>query len=187
MIILKLFISFLTVGLFSVGGGYAAIPLIQSQIVDSFGLLTLSEFTDLITIAEMTPGSIAINSATFVGIRTAGIPGAIICTLGCILPSIIICLFLAYVYTKFSSFSGVQTILGALRPAVVALVASAGLSILILAVFGSDLNNINFSDFKIIEALLFVGGLVALRKYQVNPIKVIFGTGVIGTIIYSII
>ena len=66
MIILKLFISFLTVGLFSVGGGYAAIPLIQSQIVDTFGLLTLSEFTDLITIAEMTPGSIAINSATFV-------------------------------------------------------------------------------------------------------------------------
>ena len=187
MIILKLFISFLTVGLFSVGGGYAAIPLIQSQIVDTFGLLTLSEFTDLITIAEMTPGSIAINSATFVGIRTAGIPGAIICTLGCILPSIIICLLLAYVYTKFSSFSGVQTILGELRPAVVALVASAGLSILILAVFGSDLKSIKFSDFKIVEALLFVGGLVALRKYKVNPIKVIFGTGVIGTIIYSII
>lgn len=122
--------------------------------------------------------------------KTKLMPGRILVIyvcIGCILPSIIICLLLAYVYTKFSSFSGVQTILGALRPAVVALVASAGLSILILAVFGSDLKSIKFSDFKIVEALLFVGGLVALRKYKVNPIKVIFGTGVIGTIIYSII
>lgn len=68
-LVLKLFFSFIQVGLFSVGGGYAAIPLIQNQIVETHQLLTMAEFTDLITIAEMTPGPISINSATFVGIE----------------------------------------------------------------------------------------------------------------------
>lgn len=77
-IYLQLFLSFLQVGLFSIGGGYAAMPLIQSEVVYGHGWLTMSEFTDLITIAEMTPGPIAVNSATFVGIRIAGVPGAII-------------------------------------------------------------------------------------------------------------
>lgn len=90
MLIIKLFFSFLKVGLFSVGGGYAAIPLIQDQIVNVHHLMTLEEFTDLITIAEMTPGPISINSSTFVGTRLAGPFGAVICTLGCIIPSFII-------------------------------------------------------------------------------------------------
>ena len=79
--LIKLFISFLQVGLFSVGGGYAAIPLIQNQIVNVWHLMTMEEFADLITIAEMTPGPISINSATFVGMRLMGIPGALLCTL----------------------------------------------------------------------------------------------------------
>ena len=89
--LLKLFFSFIQVGLFSVGGGYAAIPLIQDQIVNNLQVMTLAEFTDLITIAEMTPGPISINSATFVGTRLAGVPGAIICTLGCVLPAFCFC------------------------------------------------------------------------------------------------
>ena len=87
MIYLQLFLSFIQVGVFSVGGGYAAMPLIQSQVVTRYGWLSMNEFTDLITIAEMTPGPIAVNSATFVGIRIAGVVGAIIATFGCILPS----------------------------------------------------------------------------------------------------
>ena len=98
MILLKLFISFIQVGLFSVGGGYAAIPLIQNQIVNVRALMSMAEFTDLITIAEMTPGPISINSATFVGTRLAGPLGALICTLGCIIPSFFICLLLAHFY-----------------------------------------------------------------------------------------
>ena len=88
MIYLQLFLSFLQVGMFSVGGGYAAMPLIQSQVVEQQGWLTMQEFTDLITIAEMTPGPIAVNSATFVGLRIAQVPGAIIATLGCITPAL---------------------------------------------------------------------------------------------------
>lgn len=113
-ILMQLFAAFIQVGLFSVGGGYAAIPLIQDQIVNIHGLMTMSEFTDLITIAEMTPGPISINSATFVGTRLSGVGGAVICTLGCIIPSFIICLTLAHFYYKYRNFGGVQTVLAAL-------------------------------------------------------------------------
>src|SRR5690606_7606531 len=106
-----LFFSFIQVGLFSVGGGYAAIPLIQEQVVNTHKLLTMAEFTDLITIAEMTPGPISINSATFVGQRLYGTLGAVVCTLGVILPAFFICLTLAYFYYKYKNFSGVQTVL----------------------------------------------------------------------------
>lgn len=185
--IFQLFLSFMQVGLFSVGGGYAAIPLIQYQIVEVHKLMTLAEFTDLITIAEMTPGPISINSATFVGTRLAGIPGAIICTLGCILPAFCICLTLAYFYYKYRKFSGVQTVLSALRPAVVALIASAALSILCLGLFGSDTSSMVFSDIRWIELGLFVGGLYLLRRYKMSAITIIFGSGVIGTILYALI
>lgn len=186
-ILLKLFLSFIQVGLFSVGGGYAAIPLIQNQIVYTHELMTLEEFTDLITIAEMTPGPISINSATFVGTRLAGIPGAVICTLGCILPSFCICLILAHFYYKYRNFSGVQTVLSALRPAVVALIASAGLSILLLGLFQAEKQNIVLSDFRAVEAILFLGALFILRKYKASAISIIFGTGVVGTIIYLLL
>ena len=102
VLLLKLFFAFLQVGLFSVGGGYAAIPLIQAQVVNIHGLMTMEEFTDLITIAEMTPGPISINASTFVGTRLAGPFGAVICTLGCIIPSFVICLTLAHFYYKYS-------------------------------------------------------------------------------------
>lgn len=183
-LLLQLFFSFIKVGMFSVGGGYAAIPLIQDQIVNVHHLLSLEQFTDLITIAEMTPGPISINSATFVGTKIAGVPGAILCSLGCILPSFFICLALAFFYYKYRNFSGVQTVLSALRPAVVAMIANAGLSILVLGVFQSHLGAIVLGDFRIIEALLFVVALFLLRKFKLNAITVIFGTGVVGTILY---
>jgi len=182
-----LFISFIQVGLFSVGGGYAAIPLIQEQVVENHNLLTMAEFTDLITIAEMTPGPISINSATFVGQRVYGVVGALVCTLGCILPSFIICLTLAYFYYKYRNFSGVQTVLEALRPAVVALIASAGVSILVLALFNSDFNNIVLGNFRWLEFGLFIGGFIILRKYKISAIKIILGTGVVGTILQLVI
>ena len=90
MIYFQLFLSFFQIGLFSFGGGYAAMPLIQGQVVQGHGWLSMSEFTDLITISQMTPGPIAVNSATFVGIKIAGIPGALAATFGCILPSCIL-------------------------------------------------------------------------------------------------
>jgi len=109
MIYLQLFLSFLQVGMFSVGGGYAAMPLIQSQVVEQHGWLTMQEFTDLITIAEMTPGPIAVNSATFVGLRIAQVPGAIIATLGCITPALFFVSLLSYIYRKYKDISLLQS------------------------------------------------------------------------------
>jgi chromate transporter len=184
MIYLKILFSFFKIGLFSFGGGYAAVPLIQSEIVDTNHWLKLSEFVNLITIAEMTPGPIAINSATFVGLRLAGLPGALIATFGCILPSFIILLFLSYLYIRFRNLETVQGVLAGLRPAIVSLIASAGISILVLALFNSDKSEINLSDFRLVEGGLFVISLFVLRRFKIHPILVIFGSGLIGTIIY---
>lgn len=116
MIYLELFLSFLQIGLFSFGGGYAAMPLIQGQVVNGHHWLSMTEFTDLITISQMTPGPIAVNSATFVGIRIAGIPGALVATLGCILPSCLIVTLIASFYLKYRNLSVFQSVLATLRP-----------------------------------------------------------------------
>ena len=187
MLLLTLFFAFIQVGLFSVGGGYAAIPLIQEQIVNIHKLMTLEEFSDLITVAEMTPGPISINSATFVGMRIAGIPGVLLCSIGCIIPSFFICLMLAHFYYKYRTVSGVQIVLGAMRPAVVALIGSAGASILMLGLFQAELKEIVLSNIRIVELIIFVVALFLLRKFKVNAITIILGSGVVGTIIYAII
>lgn len=184
MLLLKLFFAFIWVGLFSVGGGYAAIPLIQEQIVNIHGLMTMEEFSDLITVAEMTPGPISINSATFVGMRLSGVPGVLLCTIGCIIPSFCICLTLAHFYYKYRTVSGVQVVLGALRPAVVALIGSAGASILMLGLFQSELQDVVLSNFRLVEAGIFVAALWILRKYKTSAVLIILGSGVIGTVIY---
>ena len=101
MIYLQLFFSFLQVGALSFGGGYAAMPLIQEQVVNLHGWLSMNAFTDLVTIAEMTPGPIAVNAATFVGMQIIGPLGAVVATLGCILPSCVIVTLLAHLYTKY--------------------------------------------------------------------------------------
>lgn len=165
MILLKLFISFLQIGLFSIGGGYAALPLIQKQIVDFHSWLSLNEFSDLITIAEMTPGPIAINSATFVGIRIASYPGAVVATIGCILPSLVIASLLYHFYTRFKQLSIMQSILSSLRPAVVGMIATAALSILQLVILEESASSIN-----LLGCIMLVFSLIALRKYKLNPI-----------------
>ena len=133
MIYLQLFLSFLQIGLFSFGGGYAAMPLIQEQVTQVHPWLSMAEFTDLITISQMTPGPIAVNGATFIGIKMAGIPGALVATFGCILPSCVIVMVIAKLYLKYRNMSILQGVLNTLRPAVVAMIASAGISILISA------------------------------------------------------
>lgn len=187
MLLLTLFWAFIQVGLFSVGGGYAAIPLIREQIVNIHKVMTLEEFSDLITVAEMTPGPISINSATFVGMRISGIPGVILCSIGCIIPSFCICLILAHFYYKYRSVKGVQIVLGAMRPAVVALIGSAAASILMLGLFQAELKEIVLSNIRVVELIIFVIALFLLRKFKMNAITIILGSGVVGTIIYAII
>ena len=184
MIYLELFWSFFQVGLFSIGGGYAAMPLIQAQVVDQHGWLSLSEFIDVITISQMTPGPIGINSATFVGIKIAGIGGALVATLGCVLPSCIIVLTLAHFYFKYQSLTAVRGILNGLRPAVVAMIASAGLTILLNASFSGGVFPSSLADVSWIGICLFLAAFVVLRKWKPNPIWVMLGCGILGMFLF---
>ena len=180
---LSLFWSFFQIGLFSIGGGYAAMPLIQNQVVDTHHWLTMTEFADIMTIAEMTPGPIAINSATFVGIQVGGIAGAVIATLGCVFPSSIIVMVLANIYYRFRGLDVVQGILGGLRPAVIAMIASAGISLFQMAIFKESLGeNIKIDLFAV---GIFIVAFFILRIKKINPIHTMIMCGVAGMFFYS--
>lgn len=172
MIYLQLFLSYLQIGAFSFGGGYAAMSLIQAQVVDKYHWLTIGQFTDLVTIAEMTPGPIAINSATFVGTQIGGIFGALCATVGCILPSCIIVTLLAKLYIKYRNVTIMQNILSTLRPVVVSMIAVAGLAILLSVFFPSG------TDFSIRGTLIFIVALILLRKTKLQPVSVMIGCGI---------
>lgn len=186
MIYLELLWSFFQIGLFSIGGGYAAMPLIQHQVVDIHPWLTMTQFADIMTIAEMTPGPIAINSATFVGIQVGGILGAVVATAGCILPSCVIVLTLAYVYYHFRGLKMVQGVLTGLRPAVVAMIASAAVSLLMMSFYGQRTLPADLSGINYISVLVFAAGLFILRKWKINPICVMLGAGAAGILLYSV-
>ena len=162
MILLQLFWSFLQIGLFSFGGGYAAMPLIQAQIVTQHGWLGMAEFTDLVTISQMTPGPIAINAATFVGLRVAGLSGALAATVGCMLPSCVLVTLLARLYLRYRKLSLLQGVLTSLRPAVVAMIASAGVGILVTAFAGTNWRLV----------VIFASSLLLLRRTKLSPILV---------------
>lgn len=184
MVYLQLLWSFFQIGLFSIGGGYAAMPLIQHQVVDLHPWLTMTQFADIMAIAEMTPGPIAINSATFVGIQVAGIPGALIATFGCVLPSCAIVMLLGYVYYRYKGLSMVQGVLAGLRPAVIAMIASAGLSLLILALYGSREITGSIWNINPISLLIFGVGIFLLRHFKASPISIMLGAGAAGIILY---
>lgn len=179
MIYLQLFLSFLQIGLFSFGGGYAAMPLIQGQVVTAHRWISMGEFTDLITISQMTPGPIAVNSATFVGIKIAGIPGALIATIGCILPSCILVTLIARLYLKYQNVSALQGILNSLRPAVVAMIASAGISILVTAFWGTE-GAVTLAGTNWVLAIIFAVCILLLQKFKMNPIWVMVLAGLIN-------
>lgn len=185
MIYLQLFLSFMQVGLFSVGGGYAAMPLIRSQVVEQHSWLTMQEFTDLVTIAEMTPGPIAINSATFVGLRIAQLPGAVIATLGSITPALVLVSLLAWVYRKYKDLSLLQTILACLRPVIVALILGAGLSILAMVVFGDGPWALSSIDW--IGTCSFIAAFFALRKFKWNPVLTMCLCGLTGLVLHLVL
>ena len=181
MMYIQLFLSFFQISLFSFGGGYAALPLIQGQVVNVHHWLSMTEFTDLITISQMTPGPIAVNSATFVGTRIAGVPGALAATIGCVLPSCILVTILAKIYLKYRNLSLLQDILKSLRPAVIAMIAAAGVSILVTAFWGNDISSLHLdailSSTNIRAVGIFLVSLILLAKFKMDPIHVMLLSG----------
>lgn len=182
MIYLELFWSFVQVGLFCVGGGYASMPLIQAQVIDVHGWLSMSEFIDIFTISQMTPGPIGINAATFVGMKVAGFLGAIVATLGFVTPSFILGIILAKLIFKYGNIGVIKGILNGLRPAVVALICSAGMSFIFLALFNTEKMPINVADIDYLGLFVLIVAFIAVRK-KVGIIKILAGSGVLGLIL----
>ena len=185
MELFRIFFCFFEIGLFSFGGGYAAVPLIQSMVVERYHWLTVNEFINLITIAEMTPGPIVINAATFVGMKIDGFLEAVVSTLGSVVPSLIIVLLLSWLYKQYKDLDIVKRILKRIRPLVVAMILSAGFSILVMALFkANDYQAINLDNIQVIEIVIFAASLFLMRRYKINPIMIIFGSGLVGTLSY---
>jgi chromate transporter len=184
MIHLQLFWVFCQIGLFTIGGGYATLPMIQTRIVNDYGWITVTEFTDILTISQMTPGPIGINAATFVGTKVGGLLGSVIATVGVVTPSFIIVFALAFLYKKYNKLPIIQNILAALRPASVGLIAASGLSIAILTFWGENATLANAAQVSIPAVALFAAGFVVMRKFKLNQIYVMLGAGAIGLVLY---
>lgn len=174
-ILFKLYWAFLKVGTFGFGGGYAMLPLIQKEIVENNHWLTSGEFIDIIGISQMTPGPIAINSATFVGFKVAGVLGSIVATLGVVTTSFIL-VSLAYIFfNKFKESKVLSSALTGMRPALIGLILSVFLS----------LGFQSYKDINSIIIALIIGGL--LYKTKIHPILIIVIAGALGTVFYGLI
>ncbi len=184
---LQLYLSFFKIGLFSFGGGYATLPLIEEEIVNTHGFLSYQQFIDLLVVAEITPGPIGINSASFAGHQVAGWAGATVATLGVVTPSIILVLLLGYLFKRYKDLPVVKGFVDGLRPASVALIASAAVTILLTAFFGETSLPIDWANFNWFSLIVFSASLYLLQRYEVNTLKIILLSGVMGGIFYSVV
>ncbi|MCH5189798.1 MAG: chromate transporter [Oscillospiraceae bacterium] len=181
MIYLKLFLTFFKIGLFTFGGGYAMLPLIQAEVLKN-EWMTNTEIMNFVAISESTPGPFAINMATFVGTETGGVFGAVCSTLGVVMPSFIVILIVASVYEKFKKNKVVAGCMTGLRPAAIGLIASAALSLAITALFedGISVSVFKSVEFYVSAAVCIVMTVLALKK--VHPIKIITASAAVGII-----
>ncbi len=175
-----------SIGLFSIGGGYAIIPLLQEQVVDNQQWLTQQAFTDIITISQMTPGPVAVNMSTFVGTQMAGLPGSIVATLACVGPGFIFSLVLYWFYRRYQHSNYVFEVMSGLKAGSLGLIASAAGTILLTTFFG--ITELQFQNIQVNWAAvgIFAGSLLLLRLWKkCNPILLMAMTGAAGCIVYG--
>ncbi|MCI7742324.1 MAG: chromate transporter [Clostridiales bacterium] len=188
MLYLRLFWEFFKTGLFAVGGGMATLPFLYSM-SDTTGWFSHAQLADMIAVSESTPGPIGVNMATYVGFTAAGIPGAVIATLGLITPSIIIILIIARVLAAFRQNKYVDAAFYGLRPCSVGLIAAAGLLVVKIALFDFDL----FKQTGVLmdifngKAILLAAVLIVLTRYvkplkKLHPVFFILGSAAIGAL-----
>lgn len=180
MIYLQLFLSYLKIGFFGFGGGYAMLSLIQNEIVEQRGWLTATQFADIVAVSQITPGPIAINSATYIGYTVAGFAGSIIATFAVCLPSLTLMLLLTRFFLRHRENRFVQSVVKAVGPVVVGMIASAAL----LLMFPISGKNENFTDAW--SWILFAACLYGSFR-KVNPILMIILSAAIGVVIYAIV
>lgn len=194
MMLLKMLWVFFKIGLFTIGGGYAMIPLITRDLVQN-GWMSISEVTDVIAIAKMTPGPFAVNTATFAGMKIYGVGGAIACTFGVILPSLIITMIVARFFFDFQKHKLVQGALKGIRPVVVALIAYAVWNVASLTLFAHEYANPNSIDtlWQMLSSIdwraivVLAVSLVLLFWKKAHPILVIAVAGALGIVFYHFV
>ena len=180
MIYLELFITFFTIGLFTFGGGYAMLPLIQQEVLEH-GWLSMEELVDFVAISESTPGPFAINIATYVGAETGGVLGSVCATLGVVLPSFLIILIVAKFYLKFKNSKAVSGVMYGLRSAVVGLMAAALFGMLATVFFHNvdvTWSNVLTPGFICSAVIFAVMAVLALKK--LSPIIIIVFSAAAG-------
>lgn len=181
MIFFRLFFWFFKTGLFAVGGGLATIPFL-SDMGARTGWFTAEQLASMIAVSESTPGSMGVNMATYVGFVTAGVPGALIATLGLICPSIIVILIIAKFLQKFRQSQTVDAIFQGLRPASTGLIAAAGLSVAEIALFRGS---VALSAVRWDAVILAIGIFVAMRYTplkKLHPVLFILISAVLGVV-----
>ncbi len=191
MMLLKIFLTFLKIGAVSFGGGYAMIPIIREAVLEN-GWLTESEFMNFIAVSESTPGPIAINIATFVGSNQMGILGAFFATLGVVLPSFIIMILITMLLKNLLKYPVVGGFLSGVRPCVVALILSTGITLFLSTLVSFRKIGDTFSpDIKgiAIFAIILVIGLIykKLKKKKISPILLIIISAILGIVFYGIL
>lgn len=179
MIYLKLFLTFFKIGAFTFGGGYAMLPLIQSEVLAN-GWISADELLNFIAVSESTPGPLAVNIATYVGATLGGILGAVFSTLGVILPSFIIILLVARFFEKFSENKIVKGIMSGLKPTVIGLIGTAVLSVGKTVLFPSGFDKSVFFRpvFYVSVSIFLLSSALTFKK--VHPILIILIASLIG-------
>ncbi len=193
MTLLDLLFSFLKIGLFSFGGGYAMIPLIQSEI-ERHGWMTATEFVNIIAIAEMTPGPIAVNSATFIGFKAAGLSGALVATLGVTLPSAILVLAVASVILRNKENPVQRSVFSLLRPVVAALVLSAAFVVARTSLIAASAERLSLREalaapLRVLDPKGFIvlgASLLLLLRFKLHPALIVVVSGVLGAVLYAL-
>lgn len=185
MICLKLFMVFFVTGLFTIGGGYAMIPMI-TELITKNNWLSYQEVVNFIAISESTPGPFAVNIATFVGFEQYGFLGSLSAVIGVILPSFIIIVIIAKFFLGFNNNFYVKSALYGLSPTVIGLIFSAGASIAIKNFFGNGGNVLTLSnfDYKSLIIFLIIGCVICIKK--IHPIFIVFISAILGIAIYGI-
>lgn len=178
-VLLQLFVSYLKIGFFGFGGGYAMLSLIHSEVVVRNGWLTNGEFSDIVAISQMTPGPIAINSATYIGYEVAGFCGSVVATVAVCLPALTIMMLITRFFLRLRDNRYVQGVVMGMRPVVVGMIASAAL----LLIFPHSADGRSFIDGW--SWVIFIGALLASVK-RVNPILLIVLSAVAGVVIYGV-
>ena len=184
MIFLKLFYEFFKVGLFSVGGGLATIPFLE-EMAQRTGWFSVGQLADMIAISESTPGPIGVNMATYVGFTTAGVLGSLVATLGLITPSVIVILIIIQILNRFRESSAVQSVFTGLRPASLALICAAGISLVKVSLLNLDLWKesgaiLDLLNWKCI--LLAVAVYFLIKKFKGHPGIYLGASAVLGIV-----